>query len=268
MNKGDACSLEQLELARLARSVAIATALACAAFGAVASSALAWGGGDRDTYTVQVSPATAQAGSSTTFDVALKNTSSAGTSIGSAALTPPPGFRVTDVSLPAGAKGRAHVIFNIVVLDRLNVAPGSTLHVAVTATAPSRCHHHFDRWFTVANGGGFFGELFRLDDANSSLTTHVTCASPATALQIVTQPSDSVVGQPISPAVTVELVDAGGNLVDSSGTPVTVALGNNPAGAMLGGTTTQNTVDGVATFDDLTLNKPDNGYTLVASSPG
>ena len=178
---------------RVARSVAIATTLACAAFGAVASSALAWGG-DRDTYTVQVSPATAQAGSSTTFDVALNN-NSAGRSIGSAALTPPHGFRVTHVSLQPGAKGRAYVVFNIVVLDRLNVAPGSTLHVTVTAKAPSRCHDHFDRWWTVANGGGFFGEPFRLDAANSSLTTRVTCASPATALRIVTQPSDSVVGE-------------------------------------------------------------------------
>ncbi len=65
-------------VARLALSVAIATALACATFGAVASSALAWGGGDRTRIRSNVSPATAQAGSSTTFDVALKNTSSPG----------------------------------------------------------------------------------------------------------------------------------------------------------------------------------------------
>ncbi len=260
---------------RVARSVAIATAVACAAFGTVASSALAWGGGDRNTYTVQVSPATAQAGSSTTFDVALKNTSSPGTSIGSAAMTPPLGFRVTHVSFPAGAKGQAYVLFNIVVLDRLNVAPGSTLHVTVTAKAPSRCHDYFDRWWTVANGGGFFGEPFRLDASNSSLTTRVTCASPASALAFDTQPSNTSVGDTISGSpddptgapVTVKIVDASGNVVDSSA-PVTVAIGANPGNGTLAGTTTKNAVNGVATFDDLSLNQPGVSYTLTASTSG
>jgi hypothetical protein len=253
--------------ARVAR-LAFSLALMCAACGVVAPSALAGGGGSQYSYTVRISPATAPAGSSTTFDVALKNTSSPGTNLGSAAFSPPLGFRVTHVSLPAGAKGHVYVLFNIVLLENVNVAPGSTLHVSATANTPSRCNNYFDRWLSVANAGGLFGRLLRLDTANSSLTTDVTCASPAAGLQIGTQPSDSIVGQPISPAVTVKLVDAGGNGVDSSGIPVTVALGNNPAGATLGGTTTQNTVDGVATFNDLTLDKPDNGYSLAASSSG
>jgi hypothetical protein len=49
---------------------------------------------------------------------------------------------------------------------------------------------------------------------------------------------------------------------------VTIALGNNPGNATLGGTTTVNAVNGVATFNNLTLNEPDNGYTLTASSSG
>jgi hypothetical protein len=250
--------------ARLAR-VVLTFAVACAAFGAMASSAFAGGSGKQYSYVVNVSPGTAPAGSSTTYDFALTNTSSSGIALGSVALTPPLGFRVTGATLPAGAKGQVYVLFNIVILNNVNVPSGSTLHVAVKAVAPSRCNNYFVDWLSVANASGLFGPLLRLDLANSMLTTHVTCAPPASALQFGTQPSDSLVGQSISPAVVVDIVDSSGNTVDSSA-PVTIALGNNPDGATLGGTLTQNAVHGVATFNDLTLDKPDNGYTLVASS--
>jgi hypothetical protein len=68
--------------------------------------------------------------------------------------------------------------------------------------------------------------------------------------------------------LTVQIVDGSGNVVTSSSALVTVALGSNPGGATLGGTTTVNAVNGVATFGDLTLDKPGHGYTLTASSPG
>jgi hypothetical protein len=259
---------------RFALTAAVATALVCATFGAVASSALAWGDSDRDSYTANISPASAPAGQSTTFAVALTNTSSPGSGLASAVITPPLGFRVTGASLPAGASGKVYVIFNLVVLDHLNVAPGSTLHVAVTATAPSRCSWPYSRWFTFANEGGFFSEDLRLDGTNSSLTTPVSCGPPAAALQFGGQPNNALVTNVITgnsydnsgPPVTVQLVDASNNPVTTSGTPVTIALGNHAGNASLGGTLTENTVNGVATFNDLTLDKPNNHYTLVASS--
>ena len=259
--------------ARIGR-VVVAFAVACAAFGAMASSALAGGGGKQYSYAVNVSPSTAPAGSSTTFDFALNNTSSSGIALGSAALTPPLGFRVTGASLPAGAKGQVFVLFNIVILNNVNVPSGSTLHVAVKAVAPSRCNNYFVDWLSLANASGLFGPLLRLDLANSMLTTHVTCAPPASALQFNGQPNNALVNDAITgdsydtsgPPVTVDLVDSGGNAVNTSGVPVTIALGTNPDNATLGGTLTENTVNGVATFSDLTLAQPDNGYTLVASS--
>ena len=262
--------------ARFALSAAVATALVCATFGAVASSALAWGDSDRDSYTANISPASAPAGKTTTFDVALTNTSSPGSGLVSAEILPPLGFWVTGASLPTGASGRVHVLFNIVLLDHLNLPPGNTLHVSVKATAPSRCNSPFSRWFTDVNEGGFFSEDLRLDSSSSSLTTPVTCVVAA-GLKFDTQPNDALVSNVITgsandtsgPAVTVDLVDSSGNAVTTSGTPVTIALGNNPGNkAMLGGTLTENTVNGVATFKDLTLDTPDNGYTLTASSAG
>jgi hypothetical protein len=46
---------------------------------------------------------------------------------------------------------------------------------------------------------------------------------------------------------------------------VTVALGNNPGGATLGGTLTATVVNGVATYSDLTLSQPGTGYTLTVT---
>ena len=265
--------LRGVRMTSFALTLALSTALACAAFGAVAGSAMAGGFPSRDTYSVNISPSSVQKDSSTTFDVAMANTSTLGRTIGAAAITPPLGFRVTGASLPTGAKGHVYVWFNVVLLDHLSVPPGSTLHVAVTATAPSRCNTRFTRWFTVATGGLFRELMF--PDSSSSLTTNVTC-DVATRVDFANQPAHALVGSTItnSPyntsgnAVTVDLVDAGGNTVNTTGTPVTIALASNPGNATLTGTLTQNTVNGVATFNDLKLDKPDNGYTLTATSSG
>src|SRR4029077_19994416 len=69
------------------------------------------------------------------------------------------------------------------------------------------------------------------------------------------------------PSIQVELRDAGGNLT-AAANGVTIALGANPGGATLTGTLTRTSSSGVATFDDLKLDKTGAGYTLVASSAG
>jgi len=49
---------------------------------------------------------------------------------------------------------------------------------------------------------------------------------------------------------------------------VTLTLGNNPGGSILGGTTTVAAVGGVATFGTLTLDKTSTGYWLTATATG
>jgi hypothetical protein len=90
-------------------------------------------------------------------------------------------------------------------------------------------------------------------------------AGSGTHLKFDVQPSDVVAGQAIAPAVTVKVLDAEGNLVQDP-TDVTVALSGGNPDATLGGHKTQTSVNGVATFDDLTVNLADTGYTLMASS--
>src|SRR3989449_950087 len=87
--------------------------------------------------------------------------------------------------------------------------------------------------------------------------------SPGTANQLAftVPPSNTVAGAAISPAVQVTALDPAGNPVPSFTGSVTVALGNNPGGSTLSGTTTVAAVDGVATFVGFGPNKTGTGYT-------
>jgi hypothetical protein len=95
----------------------------------------------------------------------------------------------------------------------------------------------------------------------------VTVGAPA-QVAFVQQPSTVAGGAPITPAVTVRILDAGGNFVASATNAVTVAIGSNPGGGSLGGTATVNAVAGVATFTGLTVDKAGTGYTLTAGGTG
>jgi hypothetical protein len=100
----------------------------------------------------------------------------------------------------------------------------------------------------------------------ASLTQNVVMAD-APMLAFTTQPSSTLRARTIAPPVAVHVTDAGGNAV--AGAPVTVALGANPGGAALSGTTTAPTdASGDAVFADLALDRAGTGYTLVASWTG
>jgi hypothetical protein len=74
-------------------------------------------------------------------------------------------------------------------------------------------------------------------------------------------PTDTTPATAISPAVIVRALNWCGNVY-----PVTLALGNNPSIATLGGTLNSDGANGIAIFSDLTVDKLGTGYTLTASS--
>src|SRR5207247_6047125 len=88
-----------------------------------------------------------------------------------------------------------------------------------------------------------------------------------TQLVFGTQPSTTVADNLITPAVKVRALDALGNVATDFNDPVAVALGSNPGGATLSGTTPVAAVNGIAAFF-LSLNKTGTGYTLTASAAG
>jgi hypothetical protein len=99
-------------------------------------------------------------------------------------------------------------------------------------------------------------------------TTVFPESGAATSLAFTTQPGSTTAGSSLPGPPTVAAQDSSGNTVTSFTGSITIAIGNNPGGGSLGGTTTKNAVSGVATFTDLSINQAGNGYTLTASSAG
>jgi 6-phosphogluconolactonase (cycloisomerase 2 family) len=132
---------------------------------------------------------------------------------------------------------------------------------------------------TVAAVGGVatFSNL-SLDSPGSGYTLTASANGSTTAtsspfdvapdgLVFTAQPTDTLNGQTISPvAVTVQASD--GTIASSANMNVTVAIGTNPNGGTLSGATTVASVGGVATFSNLSLDRPGSGYTLMATANG
>lgn len=108
---------------------------------------------------------------------------------------------------------------------------------------------------------------FGLVSCKDALTAPPVATIPA-KLAFTVQPSHTTAGAAISPAMAVTVQDAAGNTVTTATTSITVAIGTNPGGGTLAGTTTASAVNGVARFADPSINNPGTGYTLTASASG
>jgi hypothetical protein len=93
-------------------------------------------------------------------------------------------------------------------------------------------------------------------------------AAAATRLAFTVQPTATIAGDIISPAVRVTAQDNFGNTAPGFIGTVTMAIANNPSGGVLAGTTSMAAVGGVATFSNLNINKSGTGYTLRATASG
>jgi alpha-tubulin suppressor-like RCC1 family protein len=97
-------------------------------------------------------------------------------------------------------------------------------------------------------------------------TAAVDVSQVAVQLGFTVAPVTPEAGASITPAVEVAIHDALGNLVADATDGVTVAIGTNPSGGTLLGTTTVNAIGGIATFSELRIDLPGSGYTLEAMS--
>ena len=114
------------------------------------------------------------------------------------------------------------------------------------------------------------GDGYTLTAASTGLTDATSppfdiLTGSANRLVFLTGPTDRVVGEKFSPALQVQVQDAGGN-------PVLTALGQitltSSVTGTLSGTATATPILGTATFSNLAINKAGNGYTLTALSSG
>jgi hypothetical protein len=93
-------------------------------------------------------------------------------------------------------------------------------------------------------------------------------AGAATQLLFTVQPTSVAASAPITPAIRVTALDAQGNVATGFAGAVTLAIGTNPSGGVLGGVTTVAAANGVATFTGLSITPAGIGYTLQATSAG
>jgi len=103
------------------------------------------------------------------------------------------------------------------------------------------------------------------------IASELTLNPAALALGFTAQPSYSLPLMAIKPAVQVTVLDGQGNPATTFSGPVTIAIGHNGGVLVhgtLSGTKTVTAVNGVATFSDLSIDQPGNGYTLVVSAAG
>jgi len=97
--------------------------------------------------------------------------------------------------------------------------------------------------------------------------------NPTRILKFIVHPTDTEVDDIITPDIEVAVVDENDDVVTSfNGTKVTIKVYDNPdtdppVGYVLSGTLTREMINGVATFDDLSLNIAGLDYILQADCP-
>ena len=150
---------------------------------------------------------------------------------------------------------------NSTVVTATRLAGVGTLQGILTATALNGTVTFSNLSHNIANT---LSILFSSGTLTSDTSNNIL-VNPATAARLayLQQPTNTTASAAITPAVTVTLMDAFGNNVTTTGTPVTIALTSGTG--TLNGTLTRNTSSGIAAFGNLSINLA-GSKTLRASS--
>jgi subtilase family serine protease len=144
----------------------------------------------------------------------------------------------------------------------ISLAAGSNINSptgALTVNAVNGIATFSDIVFTSPGSGALTATDGSLTPATSNTFSAVVVPS---RLAFAQEPTDSNIAAAIAPPVTVDVEDLYGQLVTTDSSAVSLAITGGTA--VLGGVTTVNAVNGVATFNDLTV--PTAGtYTLNAT---
>lgn len=207
--------------------------------------------------------ATATPGSSTTYTIVASNAGPSNAPGATVADTFPATLTCNWTCVGAGG-GTCTAGGSGNISDTVNLpAGGSTTYTAVCAISGA-ASGTLSNTTTVAAPGGVTDPN---PGNNSATDTDTLVAGPPSQLAFGQQPVNTAGGATITPSPTVRILDQFGNLTTSTAN-VTIAIGTNPAGGTLSGTTTVAAVAGVATFNGLSINTAGTGYTLAASSTG
>ena len=143
----------------------------------------------------------------------------------------------------------------------LTLSSGTFASGSSTATATASSGVATFSGLVIDTAGSY--TLAASDGSLTNATSNSLTISPAAASKLVfgQQPSNATAGVAISPAVTVEVEDAYGNVVTSNSSTVTLKLSS---GTFASGSSTATASKGVATFSGLKIDTA-GSYTLAAS---
>ena len=133
--------------------------------------------------------------------------------------------------------------------------------VTMSPTTPLPAGGNYGWWVTVQDFNGDYAQ-----SAGASYSTPAAVGS-STQILFIQQPGNAAAGSLMSP-IQVAFEDASNNIITSVDSPITLQINNNPGGGSLNGGTTVTSVNGVATFNNLSISSQGNGYTLTASATG
>ena len=123
-------------------------------------------------------------------------------------------------------------------------------------------------FYTAGTTAGVTDTVRVTDAFGATADAQVTTFGAANKLAFTVQPSNATAGQTISPTLQVAVQDQSGNTITNSSAAITLSISNNPSSGTLAGTLTKNAVNGIASFDNLSINRAGNSYTLRANSNG
>jgi hypothetical protein len=221
-------------------------------------------------YRLTASTATLAAATSTTFDInagpmsELVFTVPPSAAMAGAAITPAVQVTARD------AMGNTATSFTGSVTIAIGTNPGGAVLSGTTSVNAVAGVATFSSLILNRSAAGFTLTASTAGPPNVSVGSATFTVNPgaASALQFTTQPTDATAGAAIAPAIVVTAVDAQGNVATGFAGAVTLAIGTNPGGGTIGGTTTVGAVNGVATFNSVNVNRVGAGYTLAATAGG
>jgi fibronectin type 3 domain-containing protein len=137
----------------------------------------------------------------------------------------------------------------------------------IASEIPSGGYAIFDRARMLRAGAGM--TLIATQDSASSLDSNAFSVSALAASKIIfsQQPLTTNRNVSMTPAPQVRVTDIYDNYITSENVSVTLSLEDNTEGATLGGTLTQMTTSGIATFSNLSINTIGSYYLKATPSP-
>jgi hypothetical protein len=168
--------------------------------------------------------------------------------------------------------------------DGAGFLAGEHVHFDVTVDSDDEqeLDENEDESVTIESSGGFFetvnvfdsgsfdytikhtGETFSISTSDGDETGTIDMQVDSPELKFISSPTQGVPGGILDPTV-VGVYDDQGRLDTEFDGDVTISLGENFSGATLSGTLTVPAIDGVATFDDLSIDLAGQFYSLIAT---